>query len=251
MPRGHCLPARTLSITFFAFVFVLALASSSDAQRRRRISSGASARAVVVDERLAALRDEPSLSAQLVQRLDRGRTVSITGTRRAPDGTTFHRVAVTRRTRGWIQAESLVSASRADDDERLLRLIRGSQGFDRIVRAQIFLDTFPRSPLRPVVLLIHGDAIEEATVTLSREATRRLNETEMTAGGAPSHTYFMNYVGLDRYNRLGIRFIYDRTARRFHYDGASWREIVRRYPNGPEAAEARQRLARSPNSAAR
>lgn len=251
MPRRHCLSARTLSITFFAFLFVLALSSLSDAQRRRRMTSGASARAIVVDERLAALRDEPTLSAQLVQRLDRGRTVSITGTRLAPDGTTFHRVAVTSRTRGWIQAESLVSTTRAGDDERLLRLIRGSQGFDRIVRAQIFLDTFSRSPLRPAVLLIHGDAIEESTVTLSREATRRLNETEMTAGGASPHTYFMNYVGLDRYNRLGIRFIYDRAVRRFHYDGASWREIVRRYPNSPEATEARQRLAQLPTSSAR
>jgi hypothetical protein len=28
----------------------------------------------------------------------------------------------------------------------------------------------------------------------------------------------------------------------FHYDGASWKEIVRRFPRSPEAAEARKRL---------
>jgi TolA-binding protein len=27
-----------------------------------------------------------------------------------------------------------------------------------------------------------------------------------------------------------------------HYDSASWREIVRRYPRSPEAEEARKRL---------
>ena len=50
------------------------------------------------------------------------------------------------------------------------------------------------------------------------------------------------YNGLDRYNKQGVTFIYDRTARTFRYDGASWREIIRRYPQSPEAAEARQRL---------
>ncbi len=241
----------SVRIALSVSVCILALTSLSDAQQRRRLSSGMSGRAVVVDERLAALRDEPSLSAQLVQRLNRGRRVSIIGTRRAPDGTTFHRVAVTRRTRGWLQADSLVSAARAGDDDRLLRLIRGLQGFNRIARAQIFLDNFLRSPLRPAVLLIHGNAIEDATATLSREAARRLNESEMTAGGAPAHSYFMNYNGLDRYNRLGIRFVHDSAARRFHYDGASWREIVRRYPNSPEANEARQRLGQMPNPIAR
>jgi hypothetical protein len=41
-----------------------------------------------------------------------------------------------------------------------------------------------------------------------------------------------------------VRFVLDRSAKRLHYDGAAWREIVRRYPQSPEAAEARERLAR-------
>lgn len=237
--------SRTLLLASLTLICVVVAASSVEAQRRRAVS-GMGGRAVVIDERLAALRAEPDLSAPLTQRLSRGRVVSIIGTRRAADGTTFHRVAVTRRTRGWVQAESLVSPARAGDDERLLRLIRGSQDFDRIARAQIFLDIFPRSPLRPAVLLIHGENLEAVAATLSRDAARRLNEAEMTAGGAPVHTYFANYNGLDRYNRIGIRFLYDRAGRRFRYDGASWREIVRRYPNSPEATEARRRLEASP-----
>lgn len=210
---------------------------TAGAQRR-----SAGARAVVVDERLAALRDEPSLNARLLQRMSRGRMVSILAQKRSAEGVLFYRVAVTRRTRGWIQSEALVVPNRAGEDERLLRLLRASEDFDRIIRARIFLDIFPKSSLRPNVLMLYGEAAEEAAAKLSREATRRLQEKEMTAGGAPLFSYFMNYAGLDRYNRQGITFIFDRQNKRFHYDGESWREIVRRYPQSPEAEGARKRL---------
>jgi hypothetical protein len=169
--------------------------------------------------------------------------VAITGTKRSPDGLTFYRVIVTRRTRGWLQSEAVVAPARAGDDERLLRLIRGSQDFDRIVRARIFLDMFSKSSLRPAVLMLYAEAAEDAAGKLSREAGRRLDEGEMTAGGAPLFSYFLNYNGLDRYNRQGINFVYDRKTKQFHYDGESWRELLRRHPRSPEAIEARKRLA--------
>lgn len=174
--------------------------------------------------------------------MSRGRVVAVRGTKRSPDGVTFYRVAVTRRTVGWIQSEAVVSIGSRDDDKRLLRLIQNSEDFDRVVRARIFLDVFQKSPLRPVVLMLYGEAAEKAAVRLSREAVRRLDEKEMTAGGAPIFSYFLNYSGLDRYRRQGITFIFDREAKRFHYDGESWREIVRRYPRSAEAEEARKRL---------
>ena len=65
---------------------------------------------------------------------------------------------------------------------------------------------------------------------------------ERATGGAPVASYFMNYVGVDRYRKQGIIFTFDGAAKRFHYDGAAWREILRRYPRSPEAVEARQRL---------
>jgi hypothetical protein len=223
------------------------LVQNIHAQQRRAARSGerataAAATVVVVDERLAALRDAPDLSANLLQRLSRGRAVTFAGWKRASDGLVFYKVMVTRHTGGWLQSEAVASNARAGDDERLLRLIRGSDNFDRIARARIFLDQFGKSPLRPAVLMLYGAAAEEAAENLSREAQRRLDEREMLAGGAPLHSYFLNYNGLDRYRKQGIAFVFARAARRFHYDGESWREILRRYPRSSEAAEARQRL---------
>jgi hypothetical protein len=90
--------------------------------------------------------------------------------------------------------------------------------------------------------MLFGDAAEEAAQKLSRDASRRLNEAEMNASGAPQFSYFLNYNGLDRYNRQGIRFVFDRGHRKFNYDGASWREIIRRYPRSEEAVVARMRV---------
>ena len=240
MPR-RLLRSRTV-FTACALIVALLLAASYTHAQQRHGTRGSVRRAVVVDERLAALRTEPRLEAPLEQRLGRGRAVQIIGAKRASDGVMFYRVAATRRTRGWVQAESVVSPAHAGDDARLLRLVRDSEGFDRVVRARIFLDVFSKSPLRPTVLLLLGEAAEEAAGELSREAARRLDEREMTAGGAPIHSYFMNYNGLDRYNKQGVIFTYDRPMRAFRYDGASWREIIRRYPHSPEAAGARKRL---------
>ncbi len=198
--------------------------------------------AVVADERLAALRSVPEPQARLLRRLSRGRLVSIRGSSRSRDGLVFYHVTVTRRTSGWLQSEAVIASWRAGDDQRLLRLISGADEFDRVARARVFLDAFPHSPLRPQALLLYGDAAEEAAAKLSREAERRFEKRELPAAGAPEFSYYLNYSGLDRYNRQGVIFTFDRTARKFHYDGAAWREIIRRYPNSQEAAEAHKRL---------
>jgi hypothetical protein len=214
---------------------------SAEARKKPRPPAGGRM-AVVVDERLAALRDAPDLSAGLLRRLGRGRLVAVTGAKESGDGVRFYRVAVTRRTAGWVQAEALVSAARAGDDERLLRLVRASSEFERVARARIFLDTFPRSPRRPAVLLLLGEAATEAASRLTREAGRRLDERELAATGAPLKSFFLNYRGLDRYRRQGVVFRFDAAAKQFRYDGWAWREILRRHPRSPEAAEARRKL---------
>ncbi len=198
--------------------------------------------AIVVDERLSALRAAPELSSRLIRRMGRGTYVAIRAERRSRDGVSFYKVNVTSRTAGWVQREAIVSPSRAEDDVRLMRLIDGSEEFDRVVRARIFLDNFRGSPLRPAVLMTYCLTAEEIAGRLSREATRRLDEKEMSAGGAPVFTYFLNYNGLDRYNRQGVTFVYDSRERRFYYDGEGWQELVHRYPRSPEATEARKRL---------
>jgi hypothetical protein len=240
LPLLPSLPSLPL-LALLLCACMLALPVEAYAQRRR--APGGGARAVVVDERLAVLRDEPQFSARLVQRLGRGRMVSVLGARRASEGITFYRVAVTRRTRGWLQSEAVISPARKGDDERLLNLVRASKDFDRISRAAIFLEMFTASTRRPAVLLLLGEAAEEAAQKLTREAARRLDEDEIKANRAPAFSYFMNYNGLDRYRRQGVDFIFDVAAKQYHYDGASWREIVRRYPRSTEAESARQRLA--------
>ena len=229
-----------------AVLFLLLLVTLSDGHtfaQKRRVPPGGNL-AVIADERLAALRVTPNLSARLIRRLSRGRFVSVRTTRRNHEGIYFSHVVVTRRTSGWVQSEALVMSGRNGDDQRLAHLIGGTDEFDRVARARIFLETFPRSPLRPRVLLALGDAAEEAAAQLTREATRRFERREIPIDGAPEHTYYMNYNGLDRYNRQGVTFTFDRTTKQFHYDGAAWREIVRRHSVSPEAVEAQKRLAK-------
>ena len=236
-------------VTFSIFLFLIVGSLSAKTSFAKTPTGGRLA--VVVDERLAALRNTPELTGRLVRRLGRGRLVAIRGSRTTPDGVVFLLVNVTSRTHGWIQREAVVSAARAGDDRRLLDLINASSGFDRVVRARIFLDQFPRSPLRPQVLLLLGNVAEEQAAKLSREATQRLKDISNAAEdpgrvafrtSTPEFTYFLNYSGLDRYNRQRILFVFDRTSKRLHYDGATWRELARRYPNSLEAVEARKRL---------
>ena len=232
----HKLVLRVLFVFFI--VFLSAEISFPKGQARGR-------RGIVVDERLAALRRTPNLSGELVRRLGRGRRVAIRGSKTTPDGIVFLLVNVTSRTHGWIQREAIVSNSRTGDDTQLLHLIEASNDFDRIVRARIFLDHFPRSPLRPRVLLILGNAAQSQAPELSRNAAKRLSQITTplkTPLQAPEFTYFLNYSGLDRYNRQRVTFIFHAPTKRLYYDGAAWRELLRRHPNSPESAEARKHL---------
>ena len=230
--RPHKLTLQLSVILFLLVIHVNVLGQQRKAPTGGRL-------AVVVDERLAALRSTPRLNGKLVRRLGRGRLVAIRSVRIGPDGVTFLFVDVTTRTRGWIQRESVVSASRAGDDQRLLRLIQSSHGFDRIARARIFLDHFRRSGLQPLVLLLLGDTAEDLAVKLTTQAQRKLNAA---LGEAPEFSYFLNYSGLDRYNRLGVHFLFNPTTKRLHYDGLAWRLLLRHHPTTPEATEARKRL---------
>jgi len=228
----HRLTLHLISICFVFFTIEIAQAQKQKAPPGGRL-------AIVVDERLSALRSTPELTGKLVRRIGRGRLVALRAVKTSRDGIVFYLVNVSSRTHGWIQREALASPSHTGEDQRLLALVESSSDFDRIVRARIFLTHFPRSSLRPKVLLILGDAAEQASDKLSRDASRRLGD----ASSAPEFSYYLNYPGLDRFNRQGLTFVFDQRARHFHYDGAAWREILRRYPHSREAQLARVRLA--------
>jgi len=197
--------------------------------------------AVVVDERLSVLRSQPSLFATPVQRMRSGRIVSVIGSKEA-DGVTFYRVKALPNNFGWVQSDALFGQFCRGDDERLAKLVQSSEGFEQIERAQIFLETFPDSALRPAVLLLLGDVMEEIALKLSGDATRRLDRREMAASGAPLHSFYLNFVSLDRFRKLKVNFLFNSNARLLHYDGASWREIVGKSPKSAEAVEAQKRL---------
>ena len=237
---------------FFCFLFcavcVVCFASFAAAQKRRApfakkptAKRFAPVSAVVINERLAVLRFEPGLNQILMQRLQTGRDLLILGEKEI-DGVKFYRVQMPPEKSGWVQAEAVASNQKSGDDERFARLIRASEGFDQIERAAIFLENFPNSSSRPAILLLFGDLLDETAVRLTRDATRRLDAGEMRASGAPVHSYFLSYNGLDRYRRLGVNFLFDAAQKRFRYDGATWREIANKYPNSAEAQEAAKRL---------
>lgn len=239
---------------FFIFLLIFTLfVSNSEAQKKARLPQKISkppaaqpareptSTGIVIDERLAVLRSEPSLFAKTLQRMRRGRAVSVFGSKEA-DGVTFYRVKALPNSTGWVQSEAIIGRFRRGDDSRLARLVQSSEGFEQIERAQIFLDTFADSPLRPAILLLLGDLMEETALKISTDALKKLDRREMAASGAPLHSFYLNYTSLDRYRKIGINFVFNPSTKLLHYDGESWREIVSKFPNSSEAAEAQKRL---------
>lgn len=235
-----------------AFLFLIAALSvgAVDAQRRSspakrpngsQKSSEIGKSAVVLDESLAVLRAKPSLFADSYQRMRVGRRVSILGVA-AADGVKFFRVSAPPAKTGWVQADAVFGNFRAGDDIRLAQLIRASTGFEQIELVVQFMAIYPNSSLMPSILLLFGDLLEETAARLSRDAGSRLKRGEMAATAAPMHSYYLNFVGLDRYRKLGIRFLFETESRTFHYNGDSWRQLLLRFSGSSESAEARKRL---------
>ena len=215
----------------------MAKAKTASIQKPKEIGSTA----VVMDETLSVLRVKPSLFADSVQRMRRGRKVQILGVTEA-DGVKFYRVSALPGNTGWVQADAVFGKFRADDDARLARLVQASNGFDQIELASSFFELYPQSQFRPALLLLYGDLLEETAAKLSKDAGSRLDRREMAASAAPMHSYYLNFVMLDRYRKLGILFLFNSVSRAFHYDGASWKEIVQKFPTSAESAEAQKRL---------
>jgi len=196
---------------------------------------------IVIDETLSVLRKTPSLFSESIQRMRRGRKLQILGIIEA-DGVRFYKVTAPPANYGWVQAEAVFGKFRAGDEERLARLVQASDGFEQIEVAVEFFSLYPNSKFRPSILLLYGDLLEEVATKMSKDATSRLNRKEMAATAAPLHSYYLNFVSLDRYRKLGVIFVFNSATKQFHYDGASWKEIAAKFAASQEAVEAGKRL---------
>lgn len=232
-------------------VVVFAMSDQLFAQRRPATGRTATATAakqkeigqtaVMLDVTLSPLRMKPSLYAPVVHRVGRGRRVQIQGVEEA-DGVKFYKVAVPPSNFGFIQADAVFGDFRPDDDKRLAQLVTAATGFDQIELAMEFFKMYPASQFRPPILLLAGDLLEESAATLTKNANSRLRRGEMAASGAPIHSYYLNFNQLDRYRKLGVTFLFNVSTRSFHYNGATWQELVTKHPTAPESADAQKRL---------
>lgn len=225
------------------FLSMLLLMGAAHAQAKRKVVIPGQ-RAFVVDERLSALREKPDSRATLTQRLRRGRAVGILGTATNREGKRFFQVAVSRNRRGWILGEALARPGQRTDAERMLALLEETDDdFARARLARLCADEFRLAPVAPRALLSLAKSAESAADRLTRDAKRRLVSLA-PAKALGKRDYFLNHAGLDRYNRIGVLFEYDEGQDRLVYDGAAYRELLRRYPKSDEARIAMEKVAK-------
>jgi hypothetical protein len=200
-------------------------------------------RAFVVDDRLSALRREPGLQSEVIHRLRLGRPVYIITFSKPKAEARFCRVAVTRRTRGWILESALAAPGKTGEDRRIMKLIEGTKdGVDRISLCRLLIERFGQSPLVPRALLLMGEEADRAAQALTQRARKRLADASEENWNAKARDYFLNDVGLDRYSKLHVVFDFNEVTSEYVYDGRAYVEVVRRFPSHEEAGLARQRI---------
>ena len=235
----------------FWIVLTLFFVSNTPAQSNgERASSRAQTRrprmvkAFVVDDRLSALRREADMQSEVIQRLRLGRPLYITQSKGGVKGQpVFYRVAVTRRTRGWIHRSAVAVPGRTGEDERVMNLIDARDGLDRLTLCRLFIERFSRSPFLPRAMFAMADESDRASNLLTRNARKRLENLSKEEVAVSARDYYLSDPGLDRYSRLRIKFDFDQAANRYVYDGQAYRDIIRRFPDSDEAVRARVRLA--------
>lgn len=196
--------------------------------------------AIVVDTGLSALRKSPSVTSNCLRRLRIGRKVFIISSTKNKAGIKYYFIAVTRRTRGYIDASALVKPLQLGDDARLMRLVENAESVDKIILAQTLVKNFPKSHFCPDALLAEGQTAEEIAKELSRRTSKRsIRQLDPTID---LERYFLNYSGLDKYNRLGINFQLDPSEKVYRYDGTAYKKILAHYPKSQAALIASERL---------
>ncbi len=228
----HQVPIR---VSFrLAVIVIFAVVSCEIEARAKRKVFVPGQHAFVFDERFSALRAQPDLKAALLQRLRQGRVVGIVGARKNKSGSRFFKVAISRNRHGWILADAVARPGNQLDAERLISLIEQTgDDFAKMKMARLCIDEFRATKFAPRALLILAEAAERAAERVTRDAKRRSNDAD-TVDGLNRRNYFLSFTGLDRYNRIGVTFDYDEASDRIVYDGAAYRELIRKYPRSEE-----------------
>lgn len=202
----------------------------AEPEKKSWVKSTGARQAMVVDAGLAALRKSPTSQGELKQRLRVGRKLYVLSQTRNRNGQVYYWVAVTRRTRGWIDARALVRSGTRGDDGRLWKLILAeSNHFEQLRLCQIFFNLFKQSKFTPQVLWQLAETAQVEAETLNSRIQRRAKEAA-TSENADLATYVENDVGLDRYNRLGIIFLFHPEKQELVYDGWALRQLQKRFP---------------------
>lgn len=239
-------PTNRMKRTLFIIVLIAFGCLAVTAQRNRTIVKTPKPVqgnvAIIADERLSVMRKEPGLREPFIKRLRRGTRITVFENKDA-DGVTFYRIADPTAASGWIQGQAFAGTFRKGDDLRLMSLVLNSDGYTKIHRGAIFLDLFKDSQLRPFMLVIFGDSIEVAADEISERASAELIRREMAVTRAPVHSFYLNFYELDEYRRLGIKFAFNANTLKLHYNGASWFEVLERYPESEQSIQARERVA--------
>lgn len=247
-----------LKIQASAMLLLISFGSQTAARQKPNASGNSGAvnapakrltlsKAFVVDDRLSTLRREPDLQSEVIHRLRLGRAVYIVGTARGTARTNadtlYCRVAVTRRTRGWVLGSALALPWKPGEDKRVMKLIEATRdGLDRISLCRLLIERFPQSQLVPRALLLMGEEADRAAQSLTHRARKRLADASDDNWNASTRDYFLNDVGLDRYSKLHIVFDFNESTSEYVYDGRAYADLVRRFPDREEAGRAREHI---------
>ena len=198
MRRSHLLPA------VICFTVSVGGCFQTGAQSRPPLPGS---RAVLVDERYAALRELPDLQGRIVQRLRRGRVLGLLGSTRNRRGERFHRVAISRKRSGWVYELAIIRTGNRRDGARMVGLIdEAGDDFTKIALARICQREFRGMEAAEAA----GRSIAKAAPAVAAKLT---GEVRRRIGGSPPidrRAFFLSYAGLDRYNRIGVLFDYDK-----------------------------------------
>lgn len=138
--------------------------------------------------------------------------VAIVERARTVDGIAWIRVAVTRRTRGWLPIEAVASPGDFDGEARLAWRLGVTRGFPRLELARLAIDRFPR--LRKIAEDDFAFEAERAALMLTERAARRFDE-ETLLPPLDLRVQMLLDPLLDRYVRLGVRFEADPVTMRY------------------------------------